>query len=163
MNVVRQAARAVRREFLAGDLLTVFAALVLGVAVMTAVGTLVDRVTLALTSSTAEVLGGDLGVTGRQEIPADFAEEAKRRGLQSTRMVSFPSVLFHGDASQMANIRGVGDGYPLRGQLLLSKDGSARKAASPAHRRRARPTPIRGCSKRWACAWANSWNLVRAI
>ncbi|TQT30069.1 hypothetical protein EIJ12_14345, partial [Xanthomonas perforans] len=61
MNVVRQAARAVRREFLAGDLLTVFAALVLGVAVMTAVGTLVDRVTLALTSSAAEVLGGDLG------------------------------------------------------------------------------------------------------
>lgn len=43
MNVLRQAARAVRREFLAGDLLTVFAALVLGVAVMTAVGTLVDR------------------------------------------------------------------------------------------------------------------------
>ncbi|KGT85417.1 oxidoreductase, partial [Xanthomonas vasicola] len=124
MNVVRQAARAVRREFLAGDLLTVFAALVLGVAVMTAVGTLVDRVTLALTSSAAEVLGGDLGVTGRQEIPADFAEEAKRRGLQSTRMVSFPSVLFHGDASQMANIRGVGAGYPLRGQLLVSRDGA---------------------------------------
>lgn len=124
MNVVRQAARAVRREFLAGDLLTVFAALVLGVAVMTAVGTLVDRVTLALTSSAAEVLGGDLGVTGRQEIPADFAEEAKRRGLQSTRMVSFPSVLFHGDASQMANIRASRDGYPLRGQLLVSKDGA---------------------------------------
>lgn len=124
MNVLRQAARAVRREFLAGDLLTVFAALVLGVAVMTAVGTLVDRVTLALTSSAAEVLGGDLGVTGRQEIPADFAEEAQRRGLQSTRMVSFPSVLFHGDASQMANIRGVGAGYPLRGQLLVSTDSA---------------------------------------
>ncbi|MGL6822716.1 oxidoreductase, partial [Xanthomonas hortorum pv. gardneri] len=122
MNVLRQAARAVRREFLAGDLLTVFAALVLGVAVMTAVGTLVDRVTLALTSSAAEVLGGDLGVTGRQEIPADFAAEAQRRGLQSTRMVSFPSVLFHGESSQMANIRGVGAGYPLRGQLLVSKD-----------------------------------------
>ncbi|WAT14474.1 ABC transporter permease [Xanthomonas fragariae] len=124
MNVLRQAVRAVRRECLAGDLLTVFAALVLGVAVMTAVGTLVDRVTLALTSSAADVLGGDLGVTGRQEIPADFAEQAQRRGLQSTRMVSFPSVLFHGDASQMANIRGVGPGYPLRGQLLVSKDSA---------------------------------------
>jgi len=122
MNVVRQAARAIRRDFLAGDLLTVFAALALGVAVMTAVGTLVDRVTLALTSSAAEVLGGDLGVTGRQEIPANFDEHAKRRGVQSTRMVSFPSVLFHGQASQMATIRGVGAGYPLRGQLLVSKD-----------------------------------------
>ena len=128
MNVLKQAARAVRREFLAGDLLTVFAALVLGVAVMTAVGTLVDRVTLALTSSAAEVLGGDLGVTGRQEIPASFADEAQRRGLQTTRLVSFPSVLFHGESSQMANIRGVGAGYPLRGELLVSKDAAGTQA-----------------------------------
>jgi putative ABC transport system permease protein len=124
MNILRQALRSVRREFLAGDLLTVFAALVLGVAVMTAVGTLVNRVTLALTSSAAEVLGGDLGVTGRQDIPQDFADEATRRGLRSTRMVAFPSVLFHGDASQMATIRAVGDGYPLRGQLLVSREMS---------------------------------------
>lgn len=125
MNVLRQALRSVRREFLAGDLLTVFAALALGVAVMTAVGTLVDRVTLALTSSAAEVLGGDLGVTGREDIPQDFADEAARRGLRGTRMVAFPSVLFHGEASQMATIRAVGDGYPLRGQLLVSREASA--------------------------------------
>jgi len=120
MNPWRQAARATRREFLAGDLLTVFAALVLGVAVMTAVGTLVNRVTLALTASAAEVLGGDLGVSGRQDIPAAFEEEAAKRGLGHARMVSFPSVLFHGDNSQMASIRAVGAGYPLRGTLLVS-------------------------------------------
>ena len=128
MNIWRQAARAVRREFLAGDLLTVFAALVLGVAVMTAVGTLVNRVTLALTSSAAEVLGGDLGVTGRQDIPADFSAEAQRRGLRSTRMVSFPSVLFHGEASQMANIRAVAAGYPLRGVLQVSREDNGTDA-----------------------------------
>ncbi|MCC8446639.1 oxidoreductase, partial [Xanthomonas translucens pv. translucens] len=121
MNVLRHAARALRRELFAGDLLTVFAALVLGVAVMTAVGTLVDRVTLALTGSAAEVIGGDLGVTGRQDIPAAFAAEAQRRGLRHTRLVSFPSVLFHGDASQMANIKAVAAGYPLRGELRVAR------------------------------------------
>jgi len=121
MNVVRHAARALRREFLAGDLLTVFAALVLGVAVMTAVGTLVNRVTLALTSSAAEMLGGDLGLGGREDVPQAFADEAHARGLASTRMVSFPSVLFHGDDSQMANIKAVSDGYPLRGELRVSR------------------------------------------
>ncbi|MCD7098218.1 FtsX-like permease family protein [Stenotrophomonas sp. MMGLT7] len=131
MNILRHAARSLRREFLAGDLMTVFAALVLGVAVMTAVGTLVDRVRLALTSSAAEVLGGDLGVSGRQDIPQAFADEAQRRGLRSTRMVSFPSVLFHGEASQMANIKAVGDGYPLRGQLLVADDLAA-AASQPA-------------------------------
>ncbi|WP_372015606.1 ABC transporter permease [Pseudoxanthomonas sp. 10H] len=124
MNILRHALRSLRREFLAGDLLTVFAALALGVAAMTAVGTLVDRVTLALTSSAAEVVGGDLGVRGREEPPAEFAAEAARRGLRSVRMVAFPSVLFHGEASQMATVKGVSAGYPLRGQLLVARDAS---------------------------------------
>ncbi|AKC87375.1 ABC transporter permease [Pseudoxanthomonas suwonensis] len=124
MNVLRHAARSLRREFLAGDLLTVFAALALGVAAMTAVGTLVDRVTLALTASAAEVVGGDLGVRGREDPPEELAEEARQRGLRSVRMVAFPSVLFHGEASQMATVKGVGEGYPLRGQLLAGRDAS---------------------------------------
>jgi len=131
MNPWRHAARATRREFFAGDLLTVFLALALGVAVMTAVGTLVNRVTLALTDSAAEVLGGDLGVTGPQDIPAAFAEEARRRGLRSTRMVSFPSVLFQGDASQMASVRAVDAGYPLRGTLLVAGNDTAAPHAAP--------------------------------
>jgi putative ABC transport system permease protein len=125
MKLLRHATRALRRELMAGDLLTVFAALTLGVAVMTSVGTLVDRVMLALTSSAAEVIGGDLGLRGRQDIPDELQAEARRRGLRSTRMVDFPSVLFHGEASQMANIRAVADGYPLRGQLLISRDASS--------------------------------------
>ncbi|AWH32036.1 FtsX-like permease family protein [Stenotrophomonas sp. SAU14A_NAIMI4_8] len=119
MNLLRHAWRALRREALAGDLLTVFAALVLGVAVMTAVGTLVNRVNLALTGSAAEMLGGDLGVGSRNEPPAAFAEEAQRRGLAHTRIAGFGSVLFQGDASQMASIKAVEAGYPLRGSLRV--------------------------------------------
>ncbi|KAF1013942.1 MAG: hypothetical protein GAK31_02965 [Stenotrophomonas maltophilia] len=96
-----------------------FAALVLGVAVMTAVGTLVNRVNLALTGSAAEMLGGDLGVAGRDDPPAAFAEEGQRRGLAHTRLASFGSVLFQGDASQMASIKAVEAGYPLRGTLRV--------------------------------------------
>jgi putative ABC transport system permease protein len=119
MNLLRHAWRALRREALAGDLLTVFAALVLGVAVMTAVGTLVNRVNLALTGSAAEMLGGDLGVAGRDDPPAALADEAQRRGLAHTRLASFGSVLFQGDASQMASIKAVEAGYPLRGALRV--------------------------------------------
>lgn len=119
MNLLRHAWRALRREALAGDLLTVFAALVLGVAVMTAVGTLVNRVNLALTGSAAEMLGGDLGIAGRDDPPQAFADEAQRRGLAHTRIASFGSVLFNGDASQMASIKAVQAGYPLRGTLRV--------------------------------------------
>ena len=123
MNLLRHALRSLRREALAGDLLTVFAALVLGVAVMTAVGTLVDRVNLALANSTAEMLGGDLGVSGRAEAPPEFAAEATQRGLRSTRIAAFGSVLFHREASQMATIKAVEAGYPLRGQLRVRRAG----------------------------------------
>ncbi len=129
MNVVRHAARSLRREFLAGDLLTVFAALVLGVAAMTAVGTLVDRVMLALTASAAEVVGGDLGVQARAEPPAEFADEAARRGLAVARLVTFPSVLFHGEASQMATVKGVDAAHPLRGRLRVSADAAGLQAS----------------------------------
>lgn len=134
MNLLRHALRSLRREALAGDLLTVFAALVLGVAVMTAVGTLVDRVNLALANSTAEMIGGDLGVSGRAAPPAEFTAEANRRGLRSTRIAAFGSVLFHGEASQMATIKAVEAGYPLRGQLRIRTGSDARlndAAAAP--------------------------------
>lgn len=133
LRVLRHALRALRREFLAGDLLTVFAALALGVAVMSAVGTLVNRVELALAANAAEVIGGDLGVRGRQEIPAGFEAEAHRRGLATARMVEFASVLFHGEASHMANIKAVDAGYPLRGQLMVARDrlGAVLETAGP--------------------------------
>jgi len=130
MNPLRHAARSLRREFLAGDLMTVAAALVLGVAAMTAVGTLVDRVTLALAASAAETVGGDLGVAGREDPPVAFAEEAAARGLRSARMVSFPSVLFHGEATQMATVKGVDAGYPLRGELRVARDAAALDAVA---------------------------------
>ena len=60
MNPLRHAARSLRREFFAGDLLTVAAALVLGVAAMTAVGFLTDRVQQALDREASQLLGGDL-------------------------------------------------------------------------------------------------------
>lgn len=135
MNLLRHALRSLRREALAGDLLTVFAALVLGVAVMTAVGTLVDRVNLALANSTAEMLGGDLGISGRAEAPAELVSEGTQRGLQSTRIAAFGSVLFHGEASQMATIKAVEAGYPLRGQLRVRTGTNAvlnEAAAAPA-------------------------------
>src|SRR5690606_34158507 len=119
MNVLRQAARSLRREFLAGDLLTLFAALVLGVAAMTAVGTLVDRVTLALTSSAAEVIGGDLGVQARAVPPGESADVARIRGLAKPRLVTFPSVVCLGEPSRLATVKGVDGPHPLRGRLRV--------------------------------------------
>jgi putative ABC transport system permease protein len=122
MRILPFALRSLRRELRGGELLTVAAALVLGVAVMTAVGTLVNRVELALARSGAELIGGDLGVSGRQSPPQAFADEAARRGLRTARIVSFPSVLFAGERSELAEIKAVDGAYPLRGVLETTAD-----------------------------------------
>lgn len=122
MKVLPYAWRALRRELRGGELLTLAAALVLAVAVMTAVGTLVNRVTEAIASNAAEIVGGDFGLAGRQPIPDDFDRLARDKGLNQTRIIDFPSVVFAGERSQLAEIKAVGDGYPLRGQLRISPD-----------------------------------------
>ncbi|MBO8044389.1 hypothetical protein J6396_42730, partial [Pseudomonas aeruginosa] len=103
---------------------------------------------LALTGSAAEMLGGDRGIAGRDDPPQAFADEAQRRGLAFTRIASFGSVLFNGDASQMASIKAVQAGYPLRGTLrgratpggaLVAEAGMPPKG--PAH---ADPRPLQG-------------------
>lgn len=133
MRVLSFALRALRREARAGDLLTLAAALTLAVAVMTAVGTLVNRVSEAVAANAAEIVGGDFGLTGRQPIDPRLETAARARGLRTARMIGFPSVLFRGQASQLAEIKAVDAGYPLRGRLLASADlaGLAPEAVRP--------------------------------
>src|SRR5690606_16553829 len=80
-------------------------------------------------SSAAEVVGGDLGVQGRTDPPAEFTAEARARGLAVARLVTFPSVLFHGDSSQMATIKGVDGAHPLRGRLRVASDTAGLQVA----------------------------------
>src|SRR3546814_182322 len=124
LNVLAYAARALRRELRGGDLLTLAAALVLAVAVMTAVGTLVNRVTAAVSANAAQIIGGDFGFASRQPIDPAIAAAARAQGLAVTRMITFPSVVFHGDASQLADIKAVDAAYPLRGELRTTTDMS---------------------------------------
>lgn len=137
MRIVPYAWRALRRDLRGGDLLTVAAALVLGVAVMTAVGTLVNRVSNALVQNAAEIIGGDFGVAGRQAIPGDWIEAAHERALETALLVQFPTVVFSGDASQLADIKAVDSGYPLRGELVVSDDAAGTQT-------RIAPAPGRG-------------------
>lgn len=130
MRPLPYAWRALRRELRSGELLTLAAALILAVTVMTAVGTLVNRVTEAIAQNAAEIVGGDFGLAGRQPIPERFVERAQAADLDTARIISFPSVVFSGERSQLADIKAVDAGYPLRGSIRISSD-IAGAASSP--------------------------------
>ena len=113
------AARSLRREFQHGELRTLAAALLLAVAALTAVVTLSQRVERALLASAAELIGGDLGVSARHAIPADLPTEATRLGLSANESADFPSVVFAGEKSQLAQVVASDTRYPLRGVLSV--------------------------------------------
>ena len=109
------------REIRSGELRLLFAALAIAVAAVTSVGFFADRVHLALERQAQQLIGGDLVLIGDQAWPEAFTVEAERRGLQSAKTLSFPSMVMAGGRVQLAEIKAVSAAYPLRGQLSIAQ------------------------------------------
>ena len=119
MKPLAFAARSLRREFRYAELAMLAAALVLAVAALAAVATLANRVERAIVASAAELIGGDLGIAAGRALPPALIDAAQRRGLATTQVADFPSVVFAGEASRLADIRATDAAFPLRGVLAV--------------------------------------------
>ncbi len=119
MKPLAFAARSLRREFRHAELAMLAAALVLAVAALTAVATLANRVERAIVASAAELIGGDLGIAAGRTLPPVLTDAAQQRGLATTQVADFPSVVFAGEASRLADIRATDAAFPLRGVLAV--------------------------------------------
>src|SRR5438128_8402381 len=93
MNTFRLAMRMLQRDWRAGELSVLIAALVLAVASVGTVGFFADRVKGALTRQANVLLGADLLVSADRTLPDAFATEARARGLAVTPGVKFNSMI----------------------------------------------------------------------
>jgi putative ABC transport system permease protein len=144
----RLAGRLLVRDWRSGEVLVLLAALVVAVAAMSAVTFFTDRVRSAVAQQAGEALAADLRVESINPLPPELAAVAERRGLASADVVSFRSVVAVGDATSLADVRGVSAGYPLRGAVQVAE----RLGALP---RNAEGSPARGE------AWAEPSLLAR--
>lgn len=112
--------RLLGREMRSGELRLLFAALVVAVAAVTVVGFFADRVRSGLERQARQMLGGDLVLVADHPWPAGHVAEASRRGLQVAETMAFPSMVMGSAQAQLADIKAVTGGYPLRGQLTAS-------------------------------------------
>jgi len=119
MKILLLALRSLRREWHLPELRTLAASLVLAVVALGVVATLATRMERGVLASAAELIGGDLGVSAPQPIPAKFAVAGSQRGLQVTQTASFPSVGFAQQQSQLLDVLATDTAYPLRGTLLI--------------------------------------------
>jgi len=133
MHGLALGARQLWRDLRAGELRLLMLSVALAVAALTAVGFLADRLQNGLWRDARQLLGGDAVVVSDQPTPADFAQQARQRGLQTNTNVSFPTMARalpeQGGASRLVALKAVEPGYPLRGRLEVT---SSQVAIPPA-------------------------------
>jgi len=108
------------RDARAGELAVLLAALIVAAGTVTAIGFLTDRINQAVQRQASEVLAADVRLRSAQPIAPKVFATADRLGLNSARILNFPSVVYFGDESVLATIQAVSDGYPLRGEVRIA-------------------------------------------
>jgi putative ABC transport system permease protein len=112
------------RDWRAGELRFLLVALIVAVSALSAVGFFIDRMRTGLNRDAHQLLGADLLVNADQPIRADWRREAERRGLLLADTVTFPSMAQAGEGeaslAQLASVKAVSKGYPLRGTLRIT-------------------------------------------
>ena len=137
-NTLRLAFRLLRRDWRAGELRVLAAALVLAVASVGTVGFFADRVKGALTRQANLLLGADVMISGDRPLPPAFTDDARARGLVTTPVIRFnsmvqPNAQAGTDAvAVLTDVKAVGVGYPLRGAITLA--GAADPEGAPTQR-----------------------------
>jgi putative ABC transport system permease protein len=118
--------KALWRDARAGELRLLFVAVSLGVAALSSVGFLANRIEAGLQRDAKQLLGGDAVLASDHAFPADVLEKVNGFGLRSAVTLSFPTMARSGSAlegqSRLVALKAVSEGYPLRGQLQVLPD-----------------------------------------
>src|SRR3954471_376953 len=113
-------ARMLRRNWSAGELRVLLLALVIAVASVTTVGFFADRVQAALDSQANELLGGDLVLIADHAVPEAYREAARAQRLSIAETRTFPSMVAARGNVNLAEIKAVTSGFPLRGHVRVA-------------------------------------------
>ena len=123
-HLFRQALRMTLRDWRAGELRLLAAALVTAVAAVTSVGFLVDRIRLGLERDATQLLGADLVLSSDTPISDEVVRRAHAAGLSTASTVVFPSMALgerDADRNSLVAVKAVTAGYPLRGALRIAR------------------------------------------
>jgi putative ABC transport system permease protein len=122
--MIAQSARMLVRDWRAGELRVLAAALVVAVASVTSVAFFADRVGRALLRDAHQLLGADLVLVSDHPWKREFGAQIAARGLARADAVNFISMAQAGTGeqarSQLTGVKAVSANYPLRGRLRIA-------------------------------------------
>ncbi|MFY9313946.1 MAG: FtsX-like permease family protein [Burkholderiales bacterium] len=136
---MKQALRMLARDWRAGELRVLAAALLVAVASITSVAFFADRVGAALVRDAHQLLGADLVLVSDHPWQGGIADEIGKRGLERAASTTFISMAMAGEAAagtspaaQLAGVKAVTENYPLRGRLRIAPAPNAQDAPAQA-------------------------------
>ncbi|OGA40525.1 MAG: hypothetical protein A3G28_01895 [Betaproteobacteria bacterium RIFCSPLOWO2_12_FULL_68_19] len=118
------------RDWRAGELQVLAAALVIAVAAVTSVAFFADRLGQALLRDAHQLLGADLVLVSDHPWQEEIPERIRSSGLKSAAALNFVSMVLNAGQSQLAGVKAVTEGYPLRGRLRTAPAPGAPDAPS---------------------------------
>ncbi len=118
--MMRLAFRMLQRDWRAGELRVLAAALVVAVASVTSVAFFADRVARALVRDAHQLLGADLVLVSDHPWTKATTEQIERTGLERAEAITFISMAGADGRSQLAGVKAVTENYPLRGRLRIA-------------------------------------------
>jgi len=109
------------RNWRGGELKLLSLALVLAVAVLSGIAIFTERLQLALTAQGNSLLGADYVVRGSLRQSDAWDAQAQAAGISTSRAAQFSSMVYAGSELQLAAVKAVASGYPLRGHFEVSR------------------------------------------
>src|SRR5436190_126508 len=106
------------RDWRAGELRVLAAALAVAVASVTSVSFFADRVSQALLRDAHQLLGADLVLVADHPWKEEIVQRLK--GVERAEALSFISMARSDVDAQLAGVKAVSENYPLRGRLRIA-------------------------------------------
>lgn len=114
--------RLLRHELKRGELTIMAAAIVLSVTAVLSLSLFTERLQSGLLERSAEFLAADRVLSSRRTINENWISEAQTRGIKTAERVVFNSMAFADGELALVDVKAVGDGYPLRGELRTASE-----------------------------------------
>lgn len=108
------------RNWRSGELKLLSLAMLLAVSVLSGIAIFTDRLESTLLGQSNKLLGADNLVNSSKPFMQEWLDSASAAGLRQTQSLEFGSMVYAGDEMQLASVKAIADGYPLRGQLEIS-------------------------------------------
>lgn len=122
MRSFKFALTALKRDWYSGELRLIGVSILIAVACLTSVSFFTDRVRKATEQQATELLAADLVLFSSARIPNEYIKQAVNAGLGYSLNESFRSVVVKNDLLELAEVKAVDSGYPIRGDLRTSDE-----------------------------------------